>query len=135
MHELSIARSLVRVCEDAARDLGAARVTRVYLRLGPLAGVVREALEFAYDFAVDGTVLAGSELVIEPVPVIVRCDACEADVAPSNIHRLRCPECDAPTPNILSGRELLIRAIDHDDVPSAPSSPSRGAVAHPNPTP
>lgn len=117
MHELSIARSLVRVCEDAAEEQRAVRVSRVYLRLGPLSGVVREALEFAYDYATDGTLLAGSELVVEPVPVVARCEPCARDVEPAAPNRLRCPHCDEPTPTILSGRELLVRAIDYDEAP------------------
>lgn len=146
MHELSIARSIVRVSEDGAMEAGARRVRTVYLRLGPLAGVVREALDFAYDFATEGTLLEGSKLVIEPVPLIAHCGECDADVAPASTRRLRCPECDAPTPEIVSGRELLVRAIDYDDAEPAPSScpdstnahaqsnPSRAAVTQPNPT-
>ncbi|MEM9379863.1 MAG: hydrogenase maturation nickel metallochaperone HypA [Planctomycetota bacterium] len=149
MHELSIARSIVRVCEDAARDTGARGVTTVYLRLGPLAGVVRESLEFAYDFATEGSLLTGSRLVIEPVPVIVRCLGCDLEVAPESPQRLRCPVCSEPTPDVVSGRELTVRAIDYDEATarsaasaaetsnstSPPSSPSRAAPSQPHSTP
>ena len=146
MHELSIARSLVRICDEAAREAGATRVTRVHVQLGPLAGVVREALEFAYDFATEDSLLAGSALVIEEVPVVVRCESCARDVEPESPHCLRCPECDAPTPTIKSGRELLVRAIDYDDsddpappesiprVRATPSDTSPAAVAQSDPT-
>lgn len=123
MHELSIARSLVQVAEEAAREASATRVTALYLRLGVLAGVVREALEFAYDFATDGTLLAGSKLIIEPVGVLAHCDGCDLDVTPESTTRLRCPVCNEPTPNILEGRELLVRAIDYDEA-EAPSTPT-----------
>ncbi|MEM1448530.1 MAG: hydrogenase maturation nickel metallochaperone HypA [Planctomycetota bacterium] len=139
MHELSIARSIVRVCEDAARDAGARGVTTVYLRLGPLAGVVRESLAFAYDFATQGSLLTGSRLVIEPVPLVVRCHGCDLEVAPESPQRLRCPVCSEPTPDVVSGRELMVRAIDYDeanesDSTSPPSSPSRAAPSQPHPT-
>lgn len=122
MHEMSIARSLVRVAEEAALEAGASRVTALYLRLGPLAGVVREALEFAYGFATDGSLLAGSRLVIEPVELRTRCSSCEVDVSPASTTRLRCPQCDLPTPEILAGRELVVRAIDYDESPAAAPS-------------
>ncbi len=120
MHELSIARSLVRVTEDAAREAGAVRVTAVYLQLGGLAGVVREALEFAYDFATLGTLLEGSRLVVEPIEILVHCDVCDRDIVPPGPQQLRCPDCEVPTPNILRGRELMIRAFDYDDAHGAP---------------
>lgn len=127
MHELSIARSLVSVTEEAARDAGAVRVGRVYLRLGALAGVVQESLAFAWDFATAGTLLEGSDLVVEPVPVEVRCDHCGHEGPPVSRHRMRCNACDAPTPHVLHGRELVVRAIDYDEAPLAPSRPSPGA--------
>jgi hydrogenase nickel incorporation protein HypA/HybF len=59
MHELSIALSILDVAtEEAARRSG--RVLAVHLKLGPLAGVVKEALLSAYDLAREGTPLGPS---------------------------------------------------------------------------
>ncbi|MEL6149386.1 MAG: hydrogenase maturation nickel metallochaperone HypA, partial [Chloroflexota bacterium] len=49
MHELSIAYSLVNTAEAAARDAGVTAVSRVYLQLGAISGVVHDALLFSYD--------------------------------------------------------------------------------------
>lgn len=130
MHELSIAHQLVSVASEAAVEAGAVRVNRVVLRLGVLAGVVREALEFAYEIVIEGTPLAGSKLVIEPVDLLVRCDACGIDTAPCSPARLRCPRCDAPTATILAGRELELRSIDYDTAADlAPSSTASSPVS------
>ena len=123
MHELSIAHSLVRCAEDAARDLGRVRVNGVRLQLGPLAGVVRESLEFAWDVATAGTSIAGATLVIEDTDVIVRCPNCGAEGPPVSQHKLRCRACDTPTPEVLSGRELVLRALDYTAVDPS-TSPS-----------
>lgn len=65
MHELSIALSILDIAAaEAARHHG--RVAAVHLRLGARAGVVKEALLFAYDVAREGTPLAEARLVIEP---------------------------------------------------------------------
>lgn len=114
MHELSIAHQLVSIAEEAAREVGAARVETVYLRLGDLAGVVREALDFAYGIASGGTLLEGSRLVIEPVPVRVHCARCDLEGPPLAPERLRCSRCERPTPRIVAGRELMIRALEYD---------------------
>lgn len=119
MHELGIAHALVRTATDAARDLGPVRVRAVHLRLGPLAGVVTEALEFAWECAVAGTAIDGAALVVEPVEVRVECDACGHAGPPLDTLRLRCTACNEPTPNVVAGRELLLRALDYDELTAA----------------
>jgi hydrogenase nickel incorporation protein HypA/HybF len=67
MHELSIALSMIEMASEEADRHGAARVTALHLKLGHLSGVVKEALTFSYEIACQGTVLEGSQLVIEEV--------------------------------------------------------------------
>ena len=117
MHELSIANQLVTVAQEEAQKLGAHRVNVVTLQLGELSGVVREALEFAWEFVTEATMLEGAKLVIEPIDVLVHCSACGRDSSPPDPRRLRCVHCDEPTPELLRGRELTIRSIDYDATP------------------
>jgi hydrogenase nickel incorporation protein HypA/HybF len=115
MHELSIAMSLVDLaCEEAAR-LGGPRVEALHVRIGPLAGVVCDALAFSFALAAADTAVAAARLVIEPVDVAVTCDACGVERVIASPHRLRCPVCDAPTPNVVRGRELQLVALEIDD--------------------
>lgn len=65
MHELSIALSIVEIASDEAGRHGDARVDAVHLRLGALAGVVKEALLFSWDLACEETAIAGARLAIE----------------------------------------------------------------------
>jgi Zn finger protein HypA/HybF involved in hydrogenase expression len=65
MHELSIAVSIIDLAgEEAARN-NATRVHSVRLRLGLRAGVAKEALQFSYGIACEGTPLEGSRLLID----------------------------------------------------------------------
>ena len=75
MHELSIAMSIVEMAEEEADNRGA-RVNAVHLKLGVLAGVVKDALLSSYEMACEGTGLQGSRLVIEEIPVVVYCPGC-----------------------------------------------------------
>ncbi|HEY7155243.1 MAG TPA: hydrogenase maturation nickel metallochaperone HypA [Gemmataceae bacterium] len=111
MHELSIALSILDVAEEEAERQGG-RVLAIHLRLGPLSGVVREALESAYALAREGTPLAGAKLLVEDVPLVVHCPACAADRAPPSVRELCCPACGAPTSKIVSGRELEVCALE-----------------------
>jgi hydrogenase nickel incorporation protein HypA/HybF len=115
MHELSIAYSLVEVAADAARAAGVTRVAALHLRLGALAGVVSEALQFGYEIATAGTPLEGSRLVITDVPVTVYCPTCDAVVALPNVQLFRCPHCDTPTGDVRGGRELQLEWLEIDD--------------------
>ena len=111
MHELSIALSILDLAaEEAERHNG--RVAAVHLRLGPLAGVVREALVSAYDLAREGTPLAGARLIVEDVPLVTYCPACAAEITPKSLYEHRCPACETPTPDLIRGRELEIVALE-----------------------
>ena len=65
MHELSIAVSIIEVAQDEANRNHATHVRAVRLRLGSLAGVAKEALQFSYGIACEGTSLEGSQLLID----------------------------------------------------------------------
>ncbi len=112
MHELSIAYNLVEIAADAAHKAGAQQVASVHLRLGLLSGVVKDSLLFCYDIAAEGTVLAGSRLEIEELPVIVHCDECGADTTLETIQRLACGNCGALTMDIRQGKELSIDYLE-----------------------
>lgn len=68
MHELSIAVNIVDIaCEEAERQ-GNVRVDAVYLNLGALSGVVKEALLFSWDLACESSRIAGARLEIRDTP-------------------------------------------------------------------
>jgi hydrogenase nickel incorporation protein HypA/HybF len=112
MHELSIAMSMIEMASEEAARQGDARVSAVHLKLGPLSGVVKEALLFSYEVASQGTPLEGSRLVIEEVPIIVHCAECDKDRAIESIQRFCCPVCGTLTPTIVQGMELLVVALE-----------------------
>lgn len=112
MHELSIALSLIEVAAEEAQRRGAARVGALHLKLGPLSGVVRAALESAFELAREGSPLPDAELVIEPVPLVAYCSACAAQQPLASPADLRCPICGEPTPEIVTGRELELTAME-----------------------
>ncbi len=112
MHELSIAMSMVEMASEEAARRGAAQVNAIHLKLGPLSGVVKEALLFSYDVACEGTPLAGSRLVIEESPVVVYCAACQTERTLTSIQKFFCPVCGTPAPEVVRGRELEVVALE-----------------------
>ncbi len=117
MHELSVATALVA---QATRAAGDSRVVVVHLRLGRLSGLVPDSLQFGFEIAAAGTTLAGARLEVERVEPVVWCTPCDAAVTLAQANRFRCPDCDTPSGDLLSGRELELVSLElaADQVPA-----------------
>lgn len=115
MHELSIALSIIEGVEEeiARRQLG--RVTSVHLKLGPLSGVVKDALLFSYELACKDTVLEGSRLEIEEIPIVLYCPECSQERPAVSAQRVCCAVCTTPSMDIRRGAELEIFALELSD--------------------
>jgi hydrogenase nickel incorporation protein HypA/HybF len=112
VHELSIALSIIEGAEEEVQRQGGGRVCAVHLKLGPLSGVVREALQFSYELACEGTALQGSNLIIEEIPIRIYCTACSAEGDPISLQCLHCARCGTSTCSVVSGAELELAALE-----------------------
>ena len=111
MHELSVALSLIdAVEEEAQRHSG--RVQAVHLKLGPLSGVVKEALLSAFEIARAGTTVEGARLVIEEAPIVIYCPRCQARQPVASMQWFCCPACDTPASEVVQGKELELVALE-----------------------
>jgi hydrogenase nickel incorporation protein HypA/HybF len=77
---------------------------------------VKDALTFSYELACEGTFLQGSELVIEETPVVAYCPKCEREQTLDSIQRFCCPACGTLTPDVVSGKELELVAIEISEI-------------------
>jgi hydrogenase nickel incorporation protein HypA/HybF len=111
MHELSIATALVGIVE---RHASGRQVSRVDVRVGHLRQVVPSALAFAFELVTAGTGLAGAELVIEPVPAVVRCNVCGAQTE-QEAFPLTCAACGGWDVDVVQGEELVVDSIDLEE--------------------
>lgn len=111
MHETSIALAVVDQIAERARRDGHTAVHSVALRVGSLAGVVPEALEFCFTQACEGTVAQGAALSIESVPAEACCSACSGSWPVGMPPDLVCPVCGQAAAHLRTGRELEIAAV------------------------
>lgn len=111
MHELSIAMSILEMAEEEAAKRGAS-IVAVHLKLGALAGVVKESLLFNYEIACQGTALEGSRLIIEDIAVSALCPKCRQAQQIETIQWLVCPICKSPVSEVIEGRELEVSALE-----------------------
>lgn len=115
MHELSIVSNIVDAVSESLARYPGARVTEVRLRVGRLAAVVEDALQFCYGIATEATPLAGSTLVVRTVPVVAYCQICRSEGALESLQSFRCARCGEPAGELRQGRELEIESIEIEE--------------------
>src|SRR4051794_24069169 len=115
MHELSIALSILDIVEEEADRRGGVLVRAIHIKLGPLSGVVKDALLAAYEMARAESRFTDSQLVIEEVPVVLFCAACNAEQLAESLQSMRCAACGVPSNHIVRGRELEITALEIEE--------------------
>jgi len=111
MHELSIAMSIVELAEEEAARRSV-QIDAVHLKLGALSGVIKKALLSCYEMACEGTLVQGSRLIIDEVPVIIFCPSCQAQRLLNSIQLFCCPDCGTPCSEIVQGKELEVVALE-----------------------
>ncbi len=112
MHELSVALSIIEGATEEARKHENAKVEAVHLKLGRLSGVVKDALLFSWEIACQGTTLENVRLEIEEIPIVAFCVNCQSNQSIEAINNLVCPQCETPVTEIVSGRELIVTALE-----------------------
>ena len=107
---------MIEMAKEESARRGDARITALHLKLGPLSGVVKEALTFSFEIACQCTVLEGARLIIEEAPVAIRCPTCCEDRVTTSIQDLRCPRCGELAPEIIQGRELELVSLELEEL-------------------
>jgi hydrogenase nickel incorporation protein HypA/HybF len=107
MHEIGLAGDIVRMVQDAAARDRFSRVAQLRLEAGALAGVEPDALRFALDALVPGTVLDGAEITIDEPPGTAWCGQCAATVEIGS-RAEACPDCGGYPLRPTGGTELRV---------------------------
>lgn len=114
MHELAIAQSLLALIEDEMAKHGKEKLVTVKVRHGRLSAVVPEALDMGFTALTMDTRLAGAQLVMEEIPVVLRCRVCGKEFTPEGASAFApCPACGEELGHtVVSGRELYIEYLE-----------------------
>ncbi len=115
MHELSLAMSILDIAGEEADRRGGAVIKSIYLKMGPLSGVIKQALVSAFDLAREDSPFADSQLMVEEVPLVVMCHVCQTEKILPSLQDFCCPECGTPCGDVISGRELEIVAMEIEE--------------------
>jgi len=111
MHEVGLMAETLRLAEDKAKEAGATRIHEIRMRIGRLAGVVPEALSYAFEVLRDGTLAAEGALKIESVEATCWCATCQLEFAtPDLIYE--CPTCGQASGELRRGREMELISME-----------------------
>lgn len=112
MHELSIAYSLVETATEVAKENNFKKIDTLHVNIGVLAGVVKEALQFSFDIATEGTLVEGAQLLIEEIPVTIYCSICNEEQTLSSPIPMQCPICEQKTGEMVTGKEIELYSLE-----------------------
>lgn len=113
MHELGIASSILDCVQKEAERHPDARITKVGVKIGELAGVDQDALQFGFEVLVKDTEWEPVALEVEYVPRVQRCPKCEYEFRMTD-YDPRCPLCGEVATQCISGEELDIAYMEVD---------------------
>jgi hydrogenase nickel incorporation protein HypA/HybF len=111
MHELSLARAIVKTALDHADGR---RVVAVNVRAGALRQVVPDSLQFYFEFVARETSCEDARLGIETLPAVVRCRTC-AEQWELDRPLFRCHACGGSDVMVVSGEELEVESIEVEE--------------------
>ena len=110
MHELGIIIQVVKQVEAFAKENKITQIDKLILEVGELSSMYPKYIEDVYPIAVENSMLANTELVIEMLPGLVRCNACNFGYNPK-INNDHCPLCKSDDFTVISGTEFNIKSI------------------------
>ena len=110
MHEFSICQSMIKQVDAIAHEHGSKSVQLIQLQIGPLSGIDASLLKHSFPIASTGTVTEGAELLIEQLPVNIRCLNCSKE-SHVEINKLVCQYCHHTDTQLLSGDEMLLHSV------------------------
>ena len=111
MHEFAITQSMCDIVLEQAKKAEATEVKKITLVIGEMTGVVRDCVQFYFDFISKGTLAEGAALSFVMVPPKARCRGCD------KLFELKefdwtCPYCGGNSLQIVAGKELFVESIE-----------------------
>lgn len=109
MHEASIALGILDTVIKQCREAGYGSIESVRVKIGKAAGVLPDALGFAFDIAKKGTLADEAVLMIDHILIGGICHDCGKEFeVDDNRFIYRCPSCSSSSLKVDRGYEMQI---------------------------
>jgi hydrogenase nickel incorporation protein HypA/HybF len=111
MHEMSLAESVLQIIEEAAVSQKFTRVKAVWLEIGKLSCVEKEAMRFCFDAAMCDSIAQGARLEIIEVAGRGWCEKCACDVPLAALYEA-CPTCGSYGLEVTGGDAMKVKELE-----------------------
>jgi hydrogenase nickel incorporation protein HypA/HybF len=115
MHELSIAQDILAIIKQNVPHEELQNIQSVNVKIGEMAGVVPDSLEFCFQAIISETEMKDAKLVIEKIPFVLECNSCGKTSANEFGIRI-CSHCSSPETKVISGLEMQVVDIELKEV-------------------
>lgn len=110
MHELAIARGILDIALQEARDR---RISAISLVIGELSCVAVDPVRFCLEVIAAGTLAEGAAVVVVKIPAAFRCRRCATEFGDDR--QGSCPSCGSQGGQLVHGRECYVDSIEVED--------------------
>ena len=111
MHEYSVTKSLVDLCNREADKNNIKIIAKINLKVGKFTGFSPDSIEFYFQHLKANTKCSNAKIEFEEIPIKIKCRNCgKQQVIDEPI--LLCPKCGSEEIDLLSGREFLVTSIE-----------------------
>jgi len=114
MHEIGIAHAIIEASQKEAASRAGAKLLRIGVRIGTLAGVDNDALQFAFAALTQGTELDSIHFEIQSCPRRNCCLECGCEFE-SGVYSEPCPRCASPQSLMVGGEELDLAFVEVEE--------------------
>ena len=112
MHELSIAQEMCEIIQSSLG--GSCSLESVAVTIGPLSGIMPEALDFCFASVTEEMGLGTPKLTVNRTRVEIKCKSCSEIYETDDLYDL-CPKCGSFDRDILSGSEFTIDSVEIEE--------------------
>ena len=124
MHEVSVVSNLVNAAISELEKYNVSKVNSMTVIIGDMTNLGEEQMSFAYEIVTRGTILEGSEFIVEHEPIEVECNGCgyrgpvkmlsDPDFDTHAIPVMSCPQCSGHI-QVISGQSCMIKCMDIEE--------------------
>ncbi|UCD20340.1 MAG: hydrogenase maturation nickel metallochaperone HypA [candidate division WOR-3 bacterium] len=111
MHEFSVTKSLVDLCNEEAGRNNIEDVKKIHLKVGKFTGFSPDSIRFYFEHLKVNTRCRHASIVFEEIAIRIKCSNCCKDHTIED-PVLLCPACGSDRIELMSGREFYVASIE-----------------------
>lgn len=113
MHELAVTKGILKLCLEESEKHKVNKINKINIKVGELTGLVPSCISHYFNIVAKGTQAEGTELIVEKVPVSIKCEECDFE-GELGKNKYYCPKCSGSKYKIISGREFYLDTMEVD---------------------